>query len=213
MLYYCFKKDKLMRLVKKKNVGIFIFDLVEVLDFSGPYEVFSSTRLTKRSSASIQRLPHAFNVFTFSEKKKYISASGGLKVKSDFIFKNCPFLDILIIPGGIGTRKLLLNKKVLNWLWLNKNVDIVASVCTGSLLLAKAGLLKKKKATTHWGALKLLKKISPSTTVIKKNKYVFDTYYTSAGVSTGIDMSLNIIENICGKTIAKNTAKYMEYKY
>ena len=201
-----------MRLVKK-NVGIFIFDLVEVLDFSGPYEVFSCARLEKKSSASILNLPKAFNVFTFSEKKKYISAQGGLKVRSDFMLKNCPSLDILIIPGGIGTRKLLENKKILNWLRLHQNVDIIASVCTGSLLLAKAGLLEGKNATTHWGALKLLKKISPKTNVVSKNKYVFDTYYTSAGVATGIDMSLNIIENIFGKTIAKNTAKYIEYKY
>ena len=201
-----------MRLVKK-NVGIFIFDLVEVLDFSGPYEVFSCARLEKKSSASILNLPKAFNVFTFSEKKKYISAQGGLKVRSDFMLKNCPSLDILIIPGGIGTRKLLENKKILNWLRLRQNVDIIASVCTGSLLLAKAGLLEGKNATTHWGALKLLKKISPKTNVVSKNKYVFDTYYTSAGVATGIDMSLNIIENIFGKTIAKNTAKYIEYKY
>ena len=129
------------------------------------------------------------------------------------MLKNCPALDILIIPGGIGTRKLLKNKKVLNWLKLKKNVDIIASVCTGSLLLAKAGFLENKKATTHWGALKLLKKISPSTIVINKNKFVFDEYYTSAGVATGIDMSLHIIENIYGKTIAKNTAKYIEYKY
>ena len=96
---------------------------------------------------------------------------------------------------------------------LKKNVDIIASVCSGSLLLAKAGLLEKRKATTHWGALKLLKKISPSTTVITGNKYVFDKYYTSAGVATGIDMSLHIIENLYGKIIAKNTAKYIEYKY
>ena len=81
------------------------------------------------------------------------------------------------------------------------------------LLGTRTALLEKKKATTHWGAHKLLKKISPSTKVIKKNKYVFDKYYTSAGVSTGIDMSLYIIENVYGKTIAKNTAKYIEYKY
>ena len=79
--------------------------------------------------------------------------------------------------------------------------------------MAKAGLLREKKATTHWGSLKLLKKISPTTRVIKKNKYVFDTFYTSAGVATGIDMSLYIIENIYGRTIAKNTARYIEYKY
>ena len=202
-----------MQKEKKKNVGIFIFDLVEVLDFSGPYEVFSSARLTKQSTPKIQNKTQAFNVFTFSEKKRYISASGGLQVKSDFILKNCPALDILIIPGGIGTRKLLENKKILNWLRLKQNIDIIASVCTGSLLLAKAGLLESKKATTHWGALKLLKKISPTTKVIKRNRYVFDKYYTSAGVATGIDMSLHIIENIYGKIIAKNTAKYIEYKY
>ena len=148
----------------------------------------------------------------FQKKKIYISLRR-TKGKKDFILKNCPVLDILIIPGGIGTRKLLENKKILNWLKIQKNIDIIASVCTGSLLLAKAGLLESKKATTHWGALKLLKKISPTTKVIKRNRYVFDKYYTSAGVATGIDMSLHIIENIYGKIIAKNTAKYIEYKY
>ena len=202
-----------MKLIKKKNVGIFIFDLVEVLDFAGPYEIFSISRITNKSTASIQKYPQAFNVFTFSEKKRYISATGGLKVKSDYIIKNCPPLNILIIPGGIGTRKLLENQKILNWLRLKQNIDILASVCTGSLLLAKAGLLEGRKATTHWGALKILKKISPSTQVIKKNKYVFDKYYTSAGVATGIDMSLHIIDRVLGKTVAQNTAKYVEYKY
>ena len=101
----------------------------------------------------------------------------------------------------------------MNWLRLKQNIDILASVCTGSLLLAKAGLLEGRRATTHWGALKLLKNISPSTKVIEKKKYVFDKYYTSAGVATGIDMSLHIIEKVLGKTVAKNTAKYIEYKY
>ena len=194
-------------------MGIFIFDSVEVLDFCGPYEVFSSARLTKKISPSIHNLPKAFNVFTFSEKKKLITTTGGLKVKSDYVLKNCPVLNILIIPGGIGTRKLLENKKLLNWLTSKKNEAIIASVCTGSLLLAKSGLLNGKKATTHWGALKLLKKISPTTEVLKKCKYVFDQYYTSAGVATGIEMSLHIIEKVHGKTVAKNTAKYIEYDY
>tara|TARA_A100001011_G_scaffold367403_1_gene420794 strand:- start:1889 stop:2290 length:402 start_codon:yes stop_codon:yes gene_type:complete len=132
---------------------------------------------------------------------------------SNYTLIDCPTLDILIIPGGIGTRILLNNKKFLSWLILNKNINIIASVCTGSLLLAKAGLLSEKKATTHWGAMKFLKTISPSTTLITKKKYVFDTYYTSAGVSSGIDMSLHIIEKVLGKKIAKNTAKYIEYNY
>ncbi len=81
-------------------------------------------------------------------------------MKSDFTLNNCPKLDLLIIPGGIGTRILLKNNNILNWLVANKDINIIASVCTGSLLLAKAGLLDNKKATSHWGALKLLKKLS-----------------------------------------------------
>lgn len=198
---------------KKKNVGIFIFDNVEVLDFTGPYEVFSSTRSTNKSLVPITDLPCPFNVFTFSEKKKNIVASGGLFVKSKFIIKECPPIDVLIIPGGIGTRPLLKNEKFLIWLNSYRNTDIVASICTGALLLAKAGMLHNKKATTHWGALKLLQEISPSTTVLKNTKYVFDTYYTSAGVSAGINMSLHIVEKIMGKKIAQNTAKYIDYPY
>ena len=198
---------------KKKNVGIFIFDEVEVLDFCGPFEIFSSTRISKNSVANIHSLKPAFNVFTFTERKKTITTTGGLIVKSKYSFKDCPFLDIIVIPGGIGTRKLLKNKKIIDWLKYNRNTDTIASICTGALLLAKAGLLENKKATTHWGALDLLKTISPSTRVLKNKRVVFDTYYTSAGVSAGLDLSLRIIEKILGKKIAKNTAKYVEYEY
>ena len=200
-------------MVKKKNVGIFIFDSVEVLDFAGPYEVFSSTRLTNKSNASIHKLSCPFHVFTFTEKKKFITCTGGLSIKGDFTLNNCPKLDLLIVPGGIGTRILLKNNNILNWLVANKDIDIIASVCTGSLILAKAGLLHNKKATSHWGALELLKKLSPSTQILTNKKFVFDTYYTSAGISSGINMSLHIIEKLLGKKIAKNTAKYIEYDY
>lgn len=197
----------------KKNVGIFIFDSVEVLDFAGPYEVFASTRFSSKSNAAIHKLSCPFNVFTFTEKKKIITCTGGLSVKSDFTLNDCPKLDILIVPGGIGTRKLLKNNNILNWLVANKDINIIASVCTGSLILAKAGLLDNKKATSHWGALELLKKLSPSTRILTNKKFVFDTYYTSAGVSSGINMSLDIIEKLLGKKIAQNTAKYIEYDY
>ena len=209
-----FRKIKLMNSkVKKKNVGIFIFDSVEILDFAGPYEVFASTRLTKKSNAIIHKLSCPFNVFTFTEKKKSITCTGGLTVKSGFTLNNCPKLDLLIVPGGIGTRILLKNNNILNWLVANKDINIIASVCTGSLLLAKAGLLDNKKATSHWGALELLKKLSPSTQILKNKKFVYDKYYTSAGVSAGINMSLHIIEKLLGKKIAQNTAKYIEYNY
>ena len=108
---------------------------------------------------------------------------------------------------------MLKNNNILNWLAANKDINIIASVCTGSLLLAKAGLLENKKATSHWGALELLKSLSPSTQILTNKKFVFDKYYTSAGVSSGINMSLHIIETLLGKKIAQNTAKYMEYDY
>ena len=195
----------------KKRIAIFLFDEIELLDFAGPLEVFSSARLEKKKSANITNLPKAFEVFTVTEKKKTIHTSDGLKVFSNYNFLSCPNFNILILPGGIGTRSLIKNTVVINWIKKHKNIEFLASVCTGSLLLAKAKLLENRKATTHWGAYDLLHNISPSTKVIKNKRYVFDKYYTSSGVSAGIDMAFAILEKIHGKSIAKNTAKYMEY--
>ena len=197
--------------MKKKKLGIFIFDDVEVLDFAGPFEVFSCTRIFKnQNNKNLGISP--FEILMISENKRKIITSGGLKVYSDFTFRNHPILDILLLPGGMGTRPLLKKKKVLDWVKSNKNVSILFTVCTGSLLLAKTGLLKDKSAITHWSALNELKKISPTTKILKGNRFVIDTFFTSAGISAGIDISLKIIEKLYGKNIAKNTAKYMEYK-
>ena len=199
--------------MKKKKVAIFIFDNVEVLDFAGPFEVFSSVRLSKKIYSNILDLPKPIKVFTVSEQNSHIQATGGLHIKSNYTINKSPKPDILIIPGGMGTRKLLNNQKVINWILEHKKIELLCSVCTGSLLLAKAGLLKKKKATTHWGAFSILKQISPTTKIITNQRFVKDTYITSAGVSAGIDMSLYIVEQLYGKTIAKNTSRYMDYKF
>ena len=148
------------------KLGIFVFNGVEILDFTGPFEVFSSTRvsskvLNKSNINEIYKTLSPFKIFTISEKNKSI-------VTSDYNFLNSPPIDILLIPGGKGTRKLLNNKTVLSWINSKKNLDLLLSVCTGSLLLAAAGLLKNKKAATHWSAEDLLKKLSPSTKVVKK---------------------------------------------
>tara|TARA_Y100001970_G_C14087420_1_gene778104 strand:- start:48 stop:665 length:618 start_codon:yes stop_codon:yes gene_type:complete len=198
------------------NLGIFIFNNVEILDFAGPYEVFSSTRLSskllnKNNIDEIYNTTSPFNVFTISKDAKPIISSGGLKVSCDYNFKNTPKIDILIIPGGKGTRKLIKDKTVISWIKSKKNIGLLMSVCTGSLLLAKAGLLENKKAATHWSAEKLLKKMSPSTKVLKK-RFILDTIYTSSGVASGIDLSLKVVEIYFGKKVAKNTSKYMEYK-
>ena len=199
------------------KVGIFIFKGVEILDFTGPYEVLSSTRVTskvlnKKNVNGIYKHPSPFKVFTITSKNKMIVTSGGLKVMSNYSFLDAPNFDILIIPGGKGTRSLISNKSVISWLYNKKNTKLIISICTGSLLLAAAGLLKNRKATTHWSAFELLKELSPSTKVLKK-RYVIDKIFTSAGVASGIDLSLKVVENLYGKTVAKNTAKYMEYKY
>ena len=199
------------------KVGIFIFKGVEILDFTGPYEVLASTRVTskvlnKKNVNDIYKHPSHFKVFTITSKNKMIVTSGGLKVMSNYSFLDAPNFDILIIPGGKGTRSLISNKSVISWLYNKKNTKLIISICTGSLLLAAAGLLKNRKATTHWSAFELLKELSPSTKVLKK-RYVIDKIFTSAGVASGIDLSLKVVESFYGKTVAKNTAKYMEYNY
>ena len=199
------------------KIGIFIFKDVEILDFTGPFEVFSSTRktskiLNKKNLYEIYKKPSPFKVFTISSKNKNIITTGGMKVTANYNFFDVPKFDILLVPGGIGTRKLISNKSVLSWIYNKKNLKLIISVCTGSLLLGAAGLLKNRKATTHWSAFELLKEISPSTSIVKK-RYVMDKIFSSSGVASGIDLSLKVVEIFYGKIVSENTAKYMEYKF
>ncbi len=198
--------------MKKKKIGIFLFDKVEILDFAGPYEVFSCTKISEINKHNTKKIFFSpFKIVTISEKGKIITTTGGLKVKTDFSIKDHPKLDILLIPGGLGTRDLIKNKKILDWVIMHRDIEILCSVCTGSLILAKAGLLKNKYATTHRSAFNILKELSPSTKIVKNKRYVHDVFYTAAGVSAGIDLSLKIVEEFYGRKIAKNTVKYMEY--
>lgn len=198
--------------MKKKNVAILIFNEVEVLDFTGPYEVFSRTRTVKGidSRKNIDSAP--FNPFTIAMEESLIVATGGLKITPDFSIHNSPKIDILVIPGGYGTRPLLNNEDLLNWIKIkSQEVEILSSICTGSLLLAKAGILDGKRATTHWGAIDALKSISNSINVITNRRIVDDGVITSAGVSSGIDMSFEIVTKILGEEVASDTAKYIEF--
>lgn len=198
--------------MKKINVGILIFDEVEVLDFAGPFEVFSRTRLLKGAESRRSDDSAPFNPFTISIDSKPLTASGGLKIIADYSFNDFPKIDILIVPGGYGTRTLLNNERLLQWIKaVSAKANITASVCTGSLLLAKAGLLEGKRATTHWGAIEALKSISKDITVINDRRIVNDEIITSAGVSSGIDMAFMIVENLYGEQVASDTAKYIEF--
>ncbi|MGO9613736.1 MAG: DJ-1/PfpI family protein [Dissulfurispiraceae bacterium] len=198
--------------MERKHVGIVLFQNVEVLDFCGPFEVFSVTRLNEERR---REEPSPFAVLLVSEKKEYVLTTGGMKVIPGHTFENCPKLDILVVPGGWGTRKELKNAVMLNWLRNRASeVETLTSVCTGSMLLGFAGLLEGCHATTHWRSLDWMRESFPSVTV-EYDKHVVEDgrIFTSAGISAGIDMALKVVTRYCGETIARATAKHMEYTY
>lgn len=191
--------------MEKRQVGILLFDEVEVLDFAGPFEVFSLARDFNQEAL--------FQVHTITENGQMIRARNGLKVLPDYNFSNCPQLDILLVPGGYGAEEIeIYNESLLSWITEKaQQVEILASVCTGALLLAQAGFLKGKKATTHWMDLERLANF-PEVDVQKETKYVEDgKVITSGGISAGIDMSFYLVAKLYGVETALATAKRMEY--
>jgi transcriptional regulator GlxA family with amidase domain len=190
-----------------RNVAILLFEGVEVLDFCGPLEVFSV-------SGQEQSLP-PFHVYTVAETAAPIRTINGLSVNPAFEFSNCPPPHILIVPGGQGTRKQIYNAVLLDWISDQaKQVELLISVCTGALLLGKAGLLDGLSATTHHSAIALLKEIAPKATVLE-NKRIVDNgkIVLSAGISAGIDLSLHVVRRLLGPELAAETAAYMEYDW
>jgi transcriptional regulator GlxA family with amidase domain len=144
-----------------------------------------------------------------------VVATGGLKVQSDYAIENAPRLDILVVPGGWGTRAELKNEKLLRWIAeRGRAVETLTSVCTGSMLLGKAGLLDGRRATTHWRSLPWMRESFPAVTVVDELHVVEDgNVLTSAGISAGIDMALRVVARECGEAVARNTARHMEYPY
>jgi len=197
----------------KLNVGIFIFEGVEVLDFAGPFEVFSRTRLVPGVESRRTDEAGPFRVFTVAHRSDPIVATGGLRVLPTHDFASAPPIDLLVVPGGFGSRPLLDNPTVLDWIRQTAtHASHVTSVCTGSLLLAAAGLLRGRRATTHWGALGLLATLDPTITVEQELRVVNDGIITSAGISAGIDMAFAVVESLYGQAVADETAHVMEYR-
>ena len=190
-----------------RKVAILIFDEVEVLDFCGPFEVFAVT------GARSEEKP--FEVSTVAATAAPITARNGLSVNPNFTFADCPQADILIIPGGYGTRLLMHNQAVLDWIKAQAtHAELVMSVCTGALLLAKVGLLEGLSATTHWGAMELLREVAPNTTVKPDERFVDNgRVLLSAGISAGIDLSFHIVARLLGRAVAQETARWMEYDW
>ena len=189
----------------RRIVAILLFDEIEVLDFAGPFEVFAVT-----DELSDHKL---FRVVTVAQEKRPIRARNGLSVNPDHVVADCPPPDILIVPGGFGTRALLKNSAVLDWIKsVNATAEIVASVCTGSIVLGRAGLLDGLQATTHHECFDLLREHAPRTTVVETDRYVDNgRILTAAGISAGIDLSLHLVTRLHGAAVAQKTARYMEY--
>ena len=198
----------------KLRVGILVFDDVEVLDFAGPFEVFSRTRLTPGLESRRSEDTAPFTVFTVAPRTGPVTATGGLQLSPHFDFTTAPPIDVLVVPGGFGTRPLLQDPEVLAWLERTAaGARRVTSVCTGALLLAQAGLLSGRRATTHWSALDRLAGMDPTITVDPRRRVVDDVVITSAGVSAGIDMALSVVAAYCGREVAEETARYIEYPF
>jgi transcriptional regulator GlxA family with amidase domain len=198
--------------IDRRRVGILVFPEVEVLDFCGPFEVFSTTRLDEDRR---REEPSPYDIVLVAEAGGVVVATGGLKVVADHALDDCPPLDVLVVPGGWGTRREMSNDRLIAWIaGRGRQVTTLASVCTGALLLGRAGLLDGRRATTHWKSLGLLRERFPAVSVVDDLHVVEDgELITSAGISAGIDLALRVVARHHGEAVARATARHMEYPF
>jgi transcriptional regulator GlxA family with amidase domain len=191
------------------NVGILIFEGVELLDFAGPFEVFSAAR---PASDSTERL---LNVFTVAEAAALVTCNNPVTVLPAYALADCPPIDILVVPGGRGTRTAIDRHELIAWIADRAAAaTLTTSVCTGSFLLAGAGLLAGKATTTHWGSIERMRGDFPGLDVREEARWVdAGDVVSSAGVSAGIDMALYVLQRLFGKDVADATARGIEYEH
>lgn len=192
-----------------RNVAIFIFEDVELLDFAGPFEIFTTANHVVKDEEA------PFNVYTVGLRPEPIHTRFGLIVTPHYAISTCQPPDILVIPGGRGARKAMHDPAVLDWVKaIDEQTELTTSVCTGALILGAAGLLDGLKSTTHYASYELLAETAPNTTVIQGVRYVDNgRIITSAGVQAGMDMSLHVVARLLGNEIAHQTAHHIEYKW
>ncbi len=190
-----------------RNVGIFIFDGVEALDFTGPFEVFSVANELHDFSC--------FSTFSFAEGLGQIETVHGLHVVPKYHFGNLPKIDVLIIPGGEGTHKLIKNEQVMQRLQtLHELSELTMTVCSGAMVAAQLGWLEGKIYTTHRLTFPVIRQMVPSALGMPNLRYVSaGKLHTSGGISAGIDLSLALVEKLHNKKMAQRTADYLEYRW
>lgn len=205
------------------QVGIYLFDDIEVLDFAGPFEVFSvASRVAQR-----EELAAPFEVHTLGPSLAPVKARGGLLVAPLYSIKEHPPLDVLIVPGGVVTGELQ-RPGLSDWLMVQScKVKVLASVCTGAFLLEQAGLLNEREVITHWEDVDDLRSVSRASgslvQVLAKQRWVeakpwvhhggVCRLFTSAGISAGIDLSLHLVAELASMELALRTARQMDYDW
>lgn len=194
------------------SIAIYLFPDAEVLDFAGPYEVFTTaSRVFMRENPS--RL-EPFTVFTVAREAGTVKGRAGLVVQPDYTFANHPPIDVLLIAGGVVTAELD-TPEVIAWVAATSaRAALTASVCTGAFLLAEADLLDGLSATTHWEDIADLQAGYPMISVVADQRWVDEgSIVTSAGISAGIDMSLHLVERLAGRELALLTARQMDFDW
>lgn len=189
-----------------RNLAILIFEGVQIIDYTGPYETFGHVYSADQ--------PVPFNLYTVAEKSEALTTAMGMKVDPKYSIDNAPKPDILVVPGGdVGST--MNSPKVVKWIQDSaKNSEIVMSVCNGAFILAKAGLLDGLEATTTATQIERLKEVAPNTKVVSDKRFVDNgKIITTAGLSSGIDGSLHIIERLYGRGTAQMVALGMEYNW
>jgi len=191
------------------TIGILIFDDAEELDFVGPWEVF--TVINQVFANDGKERPH--KVILVAERDAPVRCAKGMRVLPDVTTANCPKLDVLLVPGGQGTRSEVNNTKLLDWIAKTaEQCQWITSVCTGALLLTAAGPAKGKRVTTHWGFIEALRARGEAAEVLSHIRYVRDgNVVTAAGVSAGIDMALWLTGQMHGAALARAVQRVMEY--
>lgn len=195
-----------------RTVGIYIFDNVEVLDFAGPYEVF--TCAARVAGKLTPETPPPFAVRTIGASPAPVRARAGLVLHPEATFADAGRIDLLIVPGGVVSAELA-RPEVIRWIaGAAASAELTASVCTGALLLAEAGLLDGLPATTHWDDLDELRDGWPQVEVQGGKRWIDNgRIVTSAGISAGIDMSLHLVARLGGQQLAERTARQMDYDW
>lgn len=197
--------------LRKLQLGILVFPDVEVLDFAGPFEVFS---VASRIAAGEIGVSDPFDVTLVGASGAAVRARHGLTVVPHASFDSAPALDLLIVPGGVVTQPLA-DQDTLAWVRRqDAGSALTASVCTGAFILARTGIIDGLTVTTHWDDITELRDTHPDITVLENVPYVDQgRIVTSAGISAGIGMSLHLVGRILGLPMARATARRMEYAW